>query len=148
MLTWFRDAFAGGFLSGIVEGKSLEECVDRGQWLAALGLRELGPSYVIFSHHASHATGPTYVLSKNGYSRFDICNSTFRPVQVILCLKALIADTNSQLPLPKEELHLICQVVLERCRRVTFQRGVTDFNNWQAFGRGKIPVEMSGEMYE
>ena len=33
-------------MSGVVEGKSLEESVDRGQWLAALGLKELGPSYV------------------------------------------------------------------------------------------------------
>jgi len=39
------DAFAGGFLSGLVEEKSLAECVDRGQWLAGLGIRELGPSY-------------------------------------------------------------------------------------------------------
>ena len=36
-------------MSGVVEGKLLEECVDRGQWLAALGLKELGPSYVNFS---------------------------------------------------------------------------------------------------
>ena len=39
------DAFAGGFLAGVVEGKSLSECVDRGQWLARLSLQELGPSY-------------------------------------------------------------------------------------------------------
>jgi len=39
------DAFAGGFLSGLVEGKSLKESVDRGQWLAALSIQELGPSY-------------------------------------------------------------------------------------------------------
>ena len=38
------DAFAGGFVAGIVEGKSLAECVDQGQWLARLGLQELGPS--------------------------------------------------------------------------------------------------------
>ncbi|KFA45707.1 hypothetical protein S40293_09438 [Stachybotrys chartarum IBT 40293] len=39
------DAFAGGFLSGLVEGKSLEESIDRGQWLARLSIQELGPSY-------------------------------------------------------------------------------------------------------
>jgi len=42
-----RDAFAGGFLAGIVEGKSLEESVDMGHWLASLSIRELGPSYVL-----------------------------------------------------------------------------------------------------
>ena len=44
-----RDAFAGGFVAGIVEGKSLEESVDMGQWLASLSITELGPSYVKFS---------------------------------------------------------------------------------------------------
>ncbi|KAI9690128.1 MAG: adenosine kinase [Bathelium mastoideum] len=39
------DAFAGGFLAGIVQGKSLETAVDMGHWLASLSIRELGPSY-------------------------------------------------------------------------------------------------------
>ncbi|KAL9103500.1 MAG: hypothetical protein Q9163_001456 [Psora crenata] len=39
------DAFAGGFVAGIVEGKPLEECVDMGHWLARLSIRELGPQY-------------------------------------------------------------------------------------------------------
>ncbi|KAK5163481.1 adenosine kinase [Saxophila tyrrhenica] len=39
------DAFAGGFMAGVVKGESLERCVDMGSWLAALSLRELGPSY-------------------------------------------------------------------------------------------------------
>ncbi|KAK0722342.1 Ribokinase-like protein [Lasiosphaeria miniovina] len=39
------DAFAGGFASGIVEGRSLAESIDRGQWLARLSIQELGPSY-------------------------------------------------------------------------------------------------------
>ncbi|KAK5168548.1 Ribokinase-like protein [Cryomyces antarcticus] len=39
------DAFAGGFVAGIVEGKKLEDCVDMGQWLAKLSIGELGPSY-------------------------------------------------------------------------------------------------------
>lgn len=38
------DAFAGGFTAGVVQGKSLEECVHMGQWLARLSLKELGPS--------------------------------------------------------------------------------------------------------
>ncbi|KAK2799391.1 hypothetical protein FQN50_008497 [Emmonsiellopsis sp. PD_5] len=39
------DAFAGGFCAGIVGGKTLEQSVDMGQWLASLSIRELGPSY-------------------------------------------------------------------------------------------------------
>ncbi|KAJ9244352.1 hypothetical protein DTO169E5_1957 [Paecilomyces variotii] len=39
------DAFAGGFVAGIVEGKSLEESIDIGQWLASLSIQELGPSF-------------------------------------------------------------------------------------------------------
>lgn len=48
------DAFAGGFCAGIVEGRSLAEAVDMGQWLARLSIKELGPSYVSFSpsHHS------------------------------------------------------------------------------------------------
>lgn len=38
------DAFAGGFVAGIVQGKSLEQSVDLGQWLASLSIQELGPS--------------------------------------------------------------------------------------------------------
>ncbi|MCJ1320199.1 adenosine kinase [Xylographa vitiligo] len=39
------DAFAGGFLAGLVESKSLEESVQMGQWLASLSIKELGPQY-------------------------------------------------------------------------------------------------------
>lgn len=39
------DAFAGGFVAGIVQGKDLETSVDMGQWLAKLSIQELGPSY-------------------------------------------------------------------------------------------------------
>ncbi|THC94343.1 hypothetical protein EYZ11_006182 [Aspergillus tanneri] len=39
------DAFAGGFCGGVVQGKSLEESVDMGQWLARLSIQELGPSF-------------------------------------------------------------------------------------------------------
>ena len=38
------DAFAGGFLAGLMEGKPLEACIDMGQWLARLSIQELGPS--------------------------------------------------------------------------------------------------------
>ncbi|CAI6336396.1 unnamed protein product [Periconia digitata] len=39
------DAFAGGFVAGIVQGKPLDTAVDMGQWLAKLSIQELGPSY-------------------------------------------------------------------------------------------------------
>jgi adenosine kinase len=39
------DAFAGGFMAGLTQGKSLAECVNMGQWLARLSIQELGPSY-------------------------------------------------------------------------------------------------------
>lgn len=38
------DAFAGGFVAGLVQGDSLEAAVDKGQWLARLSIQELGPS--------------------------------------------------------------------------------------------------------
>jgi bifunctional ADP-heptose synthase (sugar kinase/adenylyltransferase) len=41
------DAFAGGFFAGVARGESIETSVDMGSWLAALSLRELGPSYVL-----------------------------------------------------------------------------------------------------
>jgi len=39
------DAFAGGFVAGIVQGKDLKTAIDMGQWLAKLSIQELGPSY-------------------------------------------------------------------------------------------------------
>ena len=38
------DAFAGGFVAGLVQGKDIDTCVDMGSWLAKLGLTQLGPS--------------------------------------------------------------------------------------------------------
>ncbi|KAI9837474.1 MAG: hypothetical protein M1819_007122 [Sarea resinae] len=38
------DAFAGGLVAGIVQGKTLEQSIDMGQWLAKLSIHELGPS--------------------------------------------------------------------------------------------------------
>ncbi|KAI8932694.1 hypothetical protein NX059_010188 [Plenodomus lindquistii] len=39
------DAFAGGFVAGVVQGKDLKESIDMGQWLAKLSIQELGPSF-------------------------------------------------------------------------------------------------------
>jgi adenosine kinase len=38
------DAFAGGLCAGIAQGKSLEESIKMGHWLAKLSIQELGPS--------------------------------------------------------------------------------------------------------
>lgn len=38
------DAFAGGFVAGLVEDRPLDVCIDMGQWLASLSIKELGPS--------------------------------------------------------------------------------------------------------
>jgi len=39
------DAFAGGFLGGLVKGEPLPTCIDMGQWLASLSIREFGPAF-------------------------------------------------------------------------------------------------------
>ncbi|KAK5097662.1 adenosine kinase [Lithohypha guttulata] len=39
------DAFAAGFLAGIVSDDSIEDCVKKGQWLAKLNIQEFGPAY-------------------------------------------------------------------------------------------------------
>lgn len=39
------DAFAGGLLAGLVNGDSLEQSIDKGQWLAKLSIQEVGPSF-------------------------------------------------------------------------------------------------------
>lgn len=39
------DAFAGGFLSGVVKGEKLETCIDMGQWLARESIQLVGPSF-------------------------------------------------------------------------------------------------------
>lgn len=41
------DAFAGGFLAGLCEGKEVPTCVDMGHWLARLSLMESGAAYVL-----------------------------------------------------------------------------------------------------
>lgn len=46
LILGISDAFAGGFVAGIVEGKSLDESIDMGHWLASLSIKELGPQYV------------------------------------------------------------------------------------------------------
>jgi len=39
------DAFAGGFLAGLVEGKDLDTCVKMASWLAKLSLTQTGADY-------------------------------------------------------------------------------------------------------
>ncbi|ODQ79534.1 hypothetical protein BABINDRAFT_171721 [Babjeviella inositovora NRRL Y-12698] len=39
------DAFAAGFMAALVEGKNLAQAVDVGQWMAALSIQEVGPTF-------------------------------------------------------------------------------------------------------
>lgn len=39
------DAFAGGFVAGLVENADLAKCIDMGQWLAKESLQLVGPSF-------------------------------------------------------------------------------------------------------
>ncbi|AQZ11886.1 ADO1 (YJR105W) [Zygosaccharomyces parabailii] len=39
------DAFAGGFVAGLAQNYDMDKSIDLGQWLAALSLQEIGPSY-------------------------------------------------------------------------------------------------------
>lgn len=39
------DAFASGFIAGLVENKTIAESVDIGQWAAALSIQQVGPSF-------------------------------------------------------------------------------------------------------
>jgi adenosine kinase len=39
------DAFAGGFVAGLVQGQHLHDCIDMGQWLAAESLKCVGPTF-------------------------------------------------------------------------------------------------------
>lgn len=39
------DAFAGGFMAGLTQGKPIDTAIDMGQWLASLSIQEVGPSY-------------------------------------------------------------------------------------------------------
>ena len=39
------DAFAAGFMAGLVQGKDLDKSIDVGQWAAALSIQEIGPSF-------------------------------------------------------------------------------------------------------
>jgi len=39
------DAFVGGFLSQYVQGKSIDECIDTGHWLANINIKLVGPTF-------------------------------------------------------------------------------------------------------
>lgn len=39
------DAFAAGFIASLVEGKSIADAVDVGQWAASLSIQEVGPTF-------------------------------------------------------------------------------------------------------
>lgn len=39
------DSFAGGFVAGLIQGKSMDQAIKMGQWLASLSIQEVGASY-------------------------------------------------------------------------------------------------------
>ena len=39
------DAFAGGFLSQYIQGKSIDEGIYAGHWLANINIKRVGPTY-------------------------------------------------------------------------------------------------------
>lgn len=39
------DAFASGFVAGLVQGKSFSQSIDQGHWAAALSIQEIGPAF-------------------------------------------------------------------------------------------------------
>ena len=39
------DAFAAGFIASLVQGKSLAQAVDVGQWAAKLSIQQVGPTF-------------------------------------------------------------------------------------------------------
>lgn len=41
------DAFAGGFVAGIILGEDVEKCIDRGQALAKISIQQVGPSFPV-----------------------------------------------------------------------------------------------------
>lgn len=75
------DAFAGGFLAGLVEGKDVETCVDMGMWLAAKSLKELGPSYVdssLFSYFETSTTDDYLVRTQQRTSKTILLTIRYR----------------------------------------------------------------------
>jgi sugar/nucleoside kinase (ribokinase family) len=78
------DAFAAGFSAGVVEGKSLDESIDQGQWLARLSIKELGPSYVNLFHLTPSSHPVTRIYSGERTVHISMCYSahvhTIRPV--------------------------------------------------------------------
>ena len=96
------DAFAGGFLAGLVESKDLKTCVDMGQWLAALSLRELGPSYVNFLP-AFEASDARLQMERITINLLRISAPSFQhKLHSLACFLLLSASTSCQhtSPLP------------------------------------------------
>lgn len=91
----YSDAFAGGFVAGIVEGKPLEQCIDMGHWLASLSIKELGPQYVFPVLSLSRPSGlhakPTFLYTIHPLpGRFLAYSNFHRP-----CLKLRNVDTDA-----------------------------------------------------
>lgn len=75
------DAFAGGFCAGIVEGRSLAEAVNMGQWLARLSIKELGPSYVSSHHYIKVDNFMNDFANAAKLPRYPFPKQTYQPTQ-------------------------------------------------------------------
>ncbi len=93
----FRDAFAGGFVAGIVEGKSLEQSIDMGHWLASLSIKELGPQYV----STSPSPSSTFIVP-HCYTN-ERLHDTFKPPSLSFH-KELTRLFFHKIPLPQANL--------------------------------------------
>lgn len=97
----YSDAFAGGFVAGVVEGKSLHESVDMGHWLASLSIRELGPQYV--HYFTSLEQSGTHVADQHTQHQHYIINSLTLHAHVQLNYRLLYQLTSiapTQIPIP------------------------------------------------
>lgn len=69
-------------MAGIVEGRSLDESINQGQWLARLSIQLLGPqyvfslSYVLMHKILPHRNDPSTMKHKPAYTTLSTINLT------------------------------------------------------------------------
>ena len=90
------DAFAGGFMAGVVEGRSVEDCVDMGHWLASLGVRELGPAYVIRAFFFFSLSWLYRLYFLGGAESGGLLDSTTFYFQLVLIFGQLVGNIFSE----------------------------------------------------
>ncbi|KAH3663575.1 hypothetical protein OGAPHI_004976 [Ogataea philodendri] len=74
------DAFAAGFVAGLVQNKDLATSVDIGHWLARLSIQEIGPSYP-FPKQSYHFVPPPQQLPSDASSvSFQTQPNKYQPI--------------------------------------------------------------------